>query len=73
MSKMKQIRLTTGMSQSEFAEYFHISINTLQSWERDSEPRIPPEHVTYMIQYILYLEAKLYKKKKRKQSYELER
>ena len=64
MNEIKQIREKTGMSQSRFAEHFHISIRTLQNWERN-EPSDPPEHVIYMIKYILYLEKILEKEKQK--------
>ena len=64
MNEIKQIREKTGMNQREFADYFHISIRTLQAWER-SDPSRPPEHVIYMIKYILYFEKLLEKEKQK--------
>ena len=39
---VKNIRTNMGMSQTEFASAFGISVNTLRHWERgDREPRGP--------------------------------
>ncbi|MDY4771502.1 MAG: helix-turn-helix domain-containing protein [Lachnospiraceae bacterium] len=52
---VKEIRIQTGMSQKEFAEYFEIPLRTLQEWEQ--ERRTPPDYVLGMIQKILKLES----------------
>lgn len=31
--KIKELRELTGMSQSQFADYFHIPIKNIQNWE----------------------------------------
>lgn len=33
--KIKELRELTGMSQSQFADYFHIPIKNIQNWEID--------------------------------------
>ena len=48
---IKELRNTTGLSQSKFAQMFHIPVNTLQRWEIDY--RKPPEYVVYMITELL--------------------
>lgn len=57
---IKNIRTTTNMSQSEFAEYFGIPVRTIQKWERDGS--VPPEYIPKMIERILELEIKLSEK-----------
>lgn len=48
---IKQLRADTGLSQSKFANKFHIHPMNISHWERGD--RKPPEYVTYMIQTIL--------------------
>ena len=48
---VKELRIKTGLSQSKFAEKFHINKGTLANWEQGI--RNPPEHVLYMIETIL--------------------
>lgn len=55
-SKILEIRKQTGLSQSQFAEKFHIKIGTLQSWEQGW--RNTPECILYLIQKVLELESK---------------
>lgn len=55
MSKtINELRKQTGMSQSKFANKFHINKRTLQSWEQGY--RHAPEYVLYMIETILDME-----------------
>ena len=54
---IKDIRIKTGLSQSAFANKFHININTLQTWEQNI--RNIPESTLFMIKYILELEEKI--------------
>lgn len=35
--EIKEIRALTGLSQSKFAEYYHIPCATLQKWEAPDE------------------------------------
>lgn len=51
--KIKDIRTTTGLSQSQFASLFGMSIKTLQAWEQGRQS--PPEYVSNMIERILQL------------------
>ena len=44
---IKELRESTGLSQSQFAEKFHIPVGTLQHWEQGV--RKPPEYVLYML------------------------
>lgn len=54
---IKDIRQTTGLSQSKFAEHFGIPVRTLQQWEQGKSS--PPDYVANMMAYILELEYKL--------------
>ncbi|MCR4781709.1 MAG: helix-turn-helix domain-containing protein [Lachnospiraceae bacterium] len=48
---IKEIRLKTGLSQSQFAKKYHIPVGTLQHWEQGV--RKPPEYVVYMLNLLL--------------------
>lgn len=48
---IRQIREKTGLSQSKFAEMFHIPTRTLQKWEIGQAS--PPPYIEYMLQVIL--------------------
>lgn len=48
---IKELRESTGLSQSKFAKKFHIPIGTLQHWEQGV--RKPPEYVIYMIEVLI--------------------
>ena len=54
---IRKLRISKGMSQAEFAEYFNIPKTTLQGWEQGR--RIPPEYVLQMMKKILDFEDKL--------------
>lgn len=43
-----ELRKQTGLSQSQFAKRFHLSIRAVQSWEQGK--RNTPDHVLYHIQ-----------------------
>lgn len=46
-----ELRKKTGLSQSKFAEKYHIKLNTLTQWEQGL--RKAPEHVVYMLQRLV--------------------
>lgn len=48
--KIKELRQTTGMNQSEFAEYFGVPVRTLQEWEQ--ERRTPPHYVVELMERV---------------------
>lgn len=48
---VKEIRAMTGFSQSKFAEFFGVSVRTLQDWEQGR--RVPPTYVPGMMLRIL--------------------
>lgn len=52
---MKDFRLSTGLSQSKFAEYFGIPVRTLQEWEQGR--RKPPEYLLELLKRIWKLES----------------
>lgn len=54
---IKELRKQTGLTQSDFAKKFHLSVKSLQRWEQDRTA--PPEQVLYMINRILELERLL--------------
>lgn len=53
---IKELRNKTGLSQRLFAQKFHITICTLQSWEQGR--RHTPEYVIFMVERILDLESR---------------
>ena len=57
---IKELREKAGLSQSQFADYLHINIRTLQSWEQ--RKRTLPEYVTELIEYKLKQEGLIGKK-----------
>ena len=52
-----ELRKQTGLSQSQFAKKFHLSIRAVQSWEQGK--RNTPEYVLYMVQKILEYEERM--------------
>lgn len=52
--KIKELRKLTGMSQRQFAEYFGISIRTIQEWEQ--ERKSPPSYLVGLLKRILDFE-----------------
>ena len=53
--EIQQIRKHVGLSQSQFAERFHIKISTLQMWEQGINRT--SETVLFLIKRILELEG----------------
>lgn len=58
---IKELRKRTGLSQSKFAERFHLSMRTLQRWEQNQNE--PQEAIVYMINRILDLEDQMKEQK----------
>lgn len=46
---IKELREQSGMSQSQFSNFFNIPIRTIQDWEQ--ERRTPPPYVVELIEY----------------------
>lgn len=57
---IKELREKAGLSQSEFADYLHVSIRTIQDWEQCK--RTPLEYVAELIEYKLKQEGLIEKK-----------
>ena len=51
---IKELRITLGWTQKQFAEYFNIPKRTIESWETGR--RNPPEYVYELIIYKLQKE-----------------
>ena len=49
MLEIKEIRTQTGMSQSQFADYFNIPLSSLQKWEQGQ--RRCPDYLLSLIDY----------------------
>ena len=49
--KIKELRTLTGMSQSEFAAYFGLSVRSIQEWEQ--ERKRPPSYLVGLLKRIL--------------------
>lgn len=50
-SRLKTLRISSGMSQSQFAKYFIIPKDTIQNWEQGR--RKCPEYLIDLIEYKL--------------------
>lgn len=57
---IKESRLSTGMTQKEFAEYFDIPQKTIENWEQGA--RKAPDYVIELIKYKLGKENKAMRK-----------
>lgn len=53
---IKDIRLSSGLTQAEFSKKFHIPCRTLQSWELGE--RVPPDYVIELLEYRIKTEQK---------------
>lgn len=54
-TEVKNFRISTGLSQSKFAEYFGIPVRTLQEWEQGR--RTPPDYLIELLKRIWKLES----------------
>lgn len=54
--EIQLIRKHTGMSQSQFANAYHINISTLQMWEQGINRT--PDSILFLIKRILELEGR---------------
>jgi len=57
---IKEIRDTTGLTQTEFGELLGIPVRTIQNWEKGY--RIPP---AYIIELVNFKIKRIYKNTKR--------
>ena len=60
MRDIKEMRMSTGLTQQEFAEKFKIPVSTLRKWEQAESK--PPEYVAYFIEQSLPSFNSKYKK-----------
>jgi len=59
---IKDIRLSTGMTQRSFADTYHIPLQTLKQWESDPESsayRTPPVYVVYMLERLTIIDQEI--------------
>ena len=54
---IKELRTAAGMTQKAFAEYFHFSKRSVESWEGGQ--RECPEYLVELIEYKLIKEGKI--------------
>ncbi len=54
-SRIKQIRLSTGMTRKQFCAYFDIPYRTVTEWERDT--RHAPAYVLNLLEYYVIHEG----------------
>lgn len=52
--KVKELRKASGMTQAEFADYFGISVRTIEAWESRREA---PDYLTKLMMYKLINEG----------------
>lgn len=53
--EIKELRITTGLSQAEFSKKFGIPVSTIKNWEQGQ--RKPPKYLVSMMQQLLKYEA----------------
>lgn len=53
---IREIRLSLGMSQRKFSEYFNIPVTNIQHWEQGVSK--PPVYVVEMMERIIDLEQR---------------
>ncbi len=57
--EIKELREMTDLTQKEFAEHYHIPLQTLKQWESredSSSYRKPPDHVVYLMNQLVIQE-----------------
>lgn len=54
-NSIKELRMSTGMSQLEFANHYGIPVRTLQEWEQGRSN--PPSYLVDLIKRIMELES----------------
>lgn len=52
-----ELRKKTGLSQSQFANKFHLNVRTVQTWEQGT--RKTPDYVVWLIEKVMDLEEQL--------------
>lgn len=61
MKRLSEIRKELGWSQKKFADYFGVSVRTIQNWEQ--QRREPPKYMATLMERILIKENILEKNK----------
>lgn len=69
MKRLSEIRKELGWSQKKFADYFGISVRTIQNWEQ--QRREPPKYMVTLMERILIKENILEKNKQNDMSEEI--
>lgn len=69
--EVKELRASTGLSQSKFAAYFEIPVRTLQDWECGR--RRMPAYLLRLMEYKLRMEELMQNKEKTKDGEEREK
>ena len=54
---LKELRIKTGLSQRQFADYFGISVRNIQEWEQ--ERKSPPSYLVGLLERIWNLECQV--------------
>lgn len=63
----KELRISSGMSRSQFAKYFEIPYRSVQNWELDRESpesRVCPDYLLKLMEYKLEKEGLLEQERK---------
>ena len=55
MMTIKELREQSGMSRTQFAEYFNIPYRTIQDWELGN--RTPPDYLIDLMVYKLFTDV----------------
>lgn len=53
---IKDLRNATGLSQTKFADAYHIPVKNIQNWEQGA--RKPPSYVIYLLKRCVELDKK---------------
>ena len=54
---IKDLRNATGLSQTKFADAYHIPVKNIQNWEQGA--RKPPTYLIYLLKRCIELDKKI--------------
>lgn len=54
---IKELRDKSGLSQSDYAEYFDIPLRTIENWESETNSRKPPIYLIELMYFKLKTEG----------------
>lgn len=54
---IKDLRIATGLSQTKFADAYHIPVKNIQNWEQGA--RKPPSYIIYLLKRCIELDKKI--------------